>query len=103
MCDIPQSPDGAIQHLVKRYQELRENFERLELHVREYGARLPAPVMTTRQAISLQEHYNMLDHEDCGCVICMEWAQRREEFLRAIKSIPAGHKWSVCPCRQSQV
>jgi hypothetical protein len=93
-----QSPDTAIQYLIKQYRDLRVNFEQLSACVMEYGARPPEPVAEPRPTVSLQEHYSMLDQEDCGCAICMDWARRRGEFLRATKNIPDGHKWSICAC-----
>jgi hypothetical protein len=98
MRDIPDSPDTVIQHLLKKYRDLQEAFAQLTAHIKEYSTRRPEPVAATGALVSLQEHYNMLDQDDCSCPICMDWVQRREEFIRAGKSIPAGHKWSICSC-----
>ncbi len=51
-----------------------------------------------RTVISPQEHYNMLDEGECGCLACADWDLRRTEFLRATKLLPKGHKWTVCAC-----
>jgi len=90
------STDPVMQTLVCKQDALAADLattrQRLQAYVRQ------TTVTLSRPAISPQEHYNMLDEEQCGCAICMDWDMRRQEFLRAIKLIPKGHKWTVCAC-----
>lgn len=49
-------------------------------------------------AVSLLRHYAMTDRSLCGCAVCTEWRQRRDELVSALRFVPAGHRWSVCAC-----
>lgn len=97
MLDPAQSQDDTIRYLLAQYAQLNSAFTEMSGYIQAYSERVEPPPMRG-PAISLQEHYSMLDQEDCGCQVCAEWTQRREEFIRATRSIPKGHKWSVCAC-----
>lgn len=90
------SLDPAIRQLAVRRTEMVTEAARLDglidvyvLHVKPQEVR-PAAVPI--------EHYGMLDSQACGCAICSEWLQRREELVDALKLMPKGHKWSLCAC-----
>lgn len=97
MRDPTQSEDDVIRYFVKQYSDLQKSFSNVAAYIKAYSSKVEQPA-PRGPAISLQEHYSMLDEEDCGCHVCAEWTQRREEFIRASKIIPKGHKWSVCSC-----
>lgn len=96
MFDETASSDLVIQCLVDRRDELKTGLATISEKLHGYVRQLT--VVVARPAISPQEHYNMLDEGICGCGVCVDWDMRREEFTRAIKLIPKGHKWTVCAC-----
>lgn len=96
MPDEVVSSDLVVQRIAGRRDELKAEAAGLAERLRSYARQIVVAV--DRPAISPQEHYNMLDEENCGCGICVDWEARRKEFNRVIKLIPRGHKWTVCAC-----
>ena len=48
--------------------------------------------------VSLLRHASMSNRESCGCRICTEWRMRGREFAAAERTVPKGHRWSICAC-----
>jgi hypothetical protein len=90
------STDPVMQVLAQKQDTIAQNLaitgRRLQTYVRQ-----TRPTVA-RLAISPQDHYDMLDEGDCGCMACADWDLRRQEFIRVTKLIPKGHKWTVCAC-----
>lgn len=90
------SDDTAIRCLADKRTALDGSLLATGLRLQAYAKLVMAPI--SQPMISPQEHYNMLDQANCGCVACTDWDLRRKEFYRATKLIPKGHKWTVCAC-----
>jgi hypothetical protein len=96
--DPAESPDPVIREAAARRERYRAEIERLDALLGAYAARM-------RQAqeafpVAPLEHSTMLDDGNCGCSVCSEWTERREEFVTALGLLPDGHKWSTCSCPQ---
>ena len=96
MLEEVASPDPVIQHLIDKRDSIKAGLAATARRLQAYVRQTREPV--SKPMVSPQEHYSMLDEEDCGCTACVDWDIRRKEFLRAIKLIPKGHKWTVCAC-----
>jgi hypothetical protein len=92
----PDSADLVVRFMVARHQYLLLELARLQAVLIVYVTGIQPKV--ERPAISLLEHYAMLDAPECGCSICLDWEQRRLEFVEAVPLIPKGHKWTICGC-----
>lgn len=90
------SPDPAVRLLAQRRDSLLAEMDRLRRSLIGYASGVRAP--ESRAAMSPLDHYAMLDSPDCGCATCVEWEQRRAEFIAATRIVPKGHKWTVCGC-----
>lgn len=95
--DMRESSDPVIQTIAYRLDCIREIIKINYDWLKDYASQT-FRTLSPRVVISPQEHYNMLDQEECGCSTCIDWDLRREEFMRAVKLIPKGHKWTVCSC-----
>lgn len=90
------SPDPVIRRIAARREMVLAEMQRvramLELYVQQQRQE------TVRSPVSPLEHYSMLDAPDCGCQTCIEWEQRRAEFVEVVALVPKGHKWTICAC-----
>ena len=92
-----ESSDPAVRSLAARRDRLRCEMVAMETLLNAYADSsrdgLAAPV------VSPLGHSAMLDDgEECGCAVCTEWRQRRDECEAAMRLVPEGHRWSICAC-----
>jgi hypothetical protein len=94
---LEDSLDPVIQRIVARRGELLAEMARTRAMLGIYMQQQRAPELE-RAPISPLEHYSMLDAPDCGCATCLEWEQRRAEFVSVVALVPPKHKWTICAC-----
>lgn len=58
----------------------------------------PPQVRDILPVLSPLAHHDILEDENCGCKICLEWANRRRDLTVALKLQPRGHKNNTCGC-----
>lgn len=94
------SLDPIVSGLAVRWFALRREAEQIDSVLNAYTAgSASSAVRTLPLPMAPLDHATMLDTDDaCGCAVCVEWARRREELARAMRLVPAGHRWSVCAC-----
>lgn len=94
--DPAASPDPAVRLLGGRRDAIAAEMSRIAVALVAYadGVREPEP----RPVLEPVMHYHILDDPVCGCPTCVEWEQRRAEFVEVASVVPKGHKWTVCGC-----
>ena len=95
------SPDTRIAALAERRERLSAEAERTVRVLEAYFASAVAAsgMMDAGAAqVSLLRHASMSNRESCGCRICTEWRMRGREFAAAERTVPKGHRWSICAC-----
>ena len=90
------STDPVIQEIVVRRDAILAEMARIRSMLTMYMRQHRTPEV--RPPMSPLEHYDMLDSPDCGCPTCLDWEQRRAEFVEVVPLVPKGHKWTICPC-----
>ena len=93
------SADSRVQALADRFARLRGEAARIDAMLGAYAATTFAcDDGRTVPRVDPLRHHAMLDDEACGCAVCTDWATRRGELDRAMRFVPAGHRWSICAC-----
>lgn len=90
------SPDPAVRRIAEHYEDKVTELNNLARFILAYGECIK-PV-EPRMPVSPLEHYAMLDEEKCGCLTCLDWEQRRKEFIEVIDLVPKGHVYTTCDC-----
>ena len=97
MFDPSFSNDTVIRAAVARRKVLDKEAIELDNVLTAYMSRPMYEPKFVAPVAALQ-HYSMTESEHCGCDTCSEWNTRRDEFIRASKLVPLGHRWSTCGC-----
>lgn len=97
MLDPSLSRDTVIRAAAARREALDREAVELDGVLAAYTARPTCEPRFIASVAALQ-HYSMTEGTHCGCDTCVEWNTRRDEFIRASKLVPIGHRWSTCGC-----
>ncbi len=93
------SPDPRIRALADRRNKLRCDAVRAESILQAYAIAQTTACRPVVATVAALQHYSMLDDAECGCDVCVEWRNRRDELTKAMRFVPEGHRWSVCACQ----
>jgi hypothetical protein len=95
-----QSPDPRIQALFAQRERLKEEIRRNDVILERYAAAHVSGTALTAPRVDALQHYHMSDNAVCGCSVCFDFRNRREELALATRLIPTGHRWSICGCAE---